>query len=260
MQFENQFSVNAPIADVWAVLLDVERVAPCLPGAKVIERTGDDSYVVGMRVKVGPMAMEYRGNVEILEKDDAAHRAVLSGSGKEVRGQGAAEATAEMTLLEEGGATVATIKTDVKLSGRMASMGQGVIADVSKKLVNTFSDNLQAMMAPSPVGAVAAPGAGAATSAAAPYPDAAPMPPVASAVPAGVNGAATGPGATATLPAVGPAPVAAAAPRPNEEASLPVMSIVGAVIMDRLRTPQVAVPVAIVVLGLGALIVWLVRH
>jgi uncharacterized protein len=260
MQFENQFSVNAPIADVWAVLLDVERVAPCLPGAKVIERTGHDAYVVGMRVKVGPMAMEYRGNVEILEKDDAAHRAVLSGSGKEVRGQGAAEATAEMTLVEEGGATVATIKTDVKLSGRMASMGQGVIADVSKKLVNTFSDNLQAMMAPAPVGAVAAPGAEAVAAPAAPYAAAAPAPAEASAVPAGVNGAATGPGATAVPPAVGPAPVAAAAPRPSEDASLPVMSIMGAVIMDRLRTPQVAVPVAIVVLGLGALIVWLVRH
>jgi len=82
MQFENQFSVNAPIADVWAVLLDVERVAPCLPGAKVIEQTGDDAYVVGMRVKVGPITMEYKGNVEIVEKDEAAHRAVLSGSGR----------------------------------------------------------------------------------------------------------------------------------------------------------------------------------
>ena len=156
MQFENQFSVSAPIADVWAILLDVERVAPCLPGARVIERTGDDAYVVGMRVKVGPMTMEYKGNVEIVERDNAAHRAVLSGSGKEVRGQGAAEATAEMALREEGGATVAIIKTDVKLSGRMASMGQGVIADVSKKLVNTFSDNLQAMMAAEP-GAPAVP-------------------------------------------------------------------------------------------------------
>src|SRR4030088_662548 len=156
MQFENQFTVTAPIADVWAVLLDVGRVAPCLPGARVIERTGYNAYVVGMRVKVGPMTMEYRGNVEIVERDNAAHRAVLSGSGKEIRGGGAAEATAEMTLREDGAATVATIKTDVKLSGRMASMGQGVIADVSKKLVNTFSDNLQAMMASAPVGAAAA--------------------------------------------------------------------------------------------------------
>src|ERR1700737_3614741 len=189
MQFENRFSVSAPIADVWAILLDVERVAPCLPGARVIERTGDDAYVVGMRVKVGPMTMEYKGNVEIVERDNAAHRAVLSGSGKEVRGQGAAEATAEMALREEGGATVAIIKTDVKLSGRMASMGQGVIADVSKKLVNTFSDNLQAMMAPAPVGAGDPPPVGAVVS-----PDA----PATAAVPASaLAGDGAGPGATA---------------------------------------------------------------
>ena len=68
MQFENQFSVSAPIADVWAILLDVERVAPCLPGAKVLERTGEDQYVVGMRVKIGPISMEYKGNVEIVER------------------------------------------------------------------------------------------------------------------------------------------------------------------------------------------------
>jgi carbon monoxide dehydrogenase subunit G len=253
MQFENQFSVNAPIADVWAVLLDVERVAPCLPGAKVIEQTGDDAYVVGMRVKVGPITMEYKGNVEIVEKDEAAHRAVLSGSGREVRGQGAAEATAEMTLTDEGGATVATVKTDVKLSGRMASMGQGVIADVSKKLVNTFSENLQAMMAPAAVGAVAAAEPEATASPAAVTTPAAPGPALA-------DGAAAGPGATATPPAVVPAPVAAAAPRPADDTSLPLMSIAGAVLMGRLRKPQVAVPLVIVVIALGVLIFWLVRH
>jgi carbon monoxide dehydrogenase subunit G len=253
MQFENQFSVNAPIADVWAVLLDVERVAPCLPGAKVIEQTGDDAYVVGMRVKVGPITMEYKGNVEIVEKDEAAHRAVLSGSGREVRGQGAAEATAEMTLTDEGGATVATVKTDVKLSGRMASMGQGVIADVSKKLVNTFSENLQAMMAPAAVGAVAAAEPEATASPAAVTTPAAPGPALA-------DGAAAGPGATATPPAVVPAPVAAAAPRPADDTSLPLMSIAGVVLMGRLRKPQVAVPLVIVVIALGVLIFWLVRH
>ena len=253
MQFENQFSVNAPIADVWAVLLDVERVAPCLPGAKVIEQTGDDAYVVGMRVKVGPITMEYKGNVEIVEKDEAAHRAVLSGSGREVRGQGAAEATAEMTLTDEGGATVATVKTDVKLSGRMASMGQGVIADVSKKLVNTFSENLQAMMAPAAVGAVAAAEPEATASPAVVTTPAAPGPALA-------DGAAAGPGATATPPAVVPAPVAAAAPRPADDTSLPLMSIAGVVLMGRLRKPQVAVPLVIVVIALGVLIFWLVRH
>ena len=252
MQFENEFSVNAPIADVFAVLLDVERVSPCLPGAKVIEQTGDDAYVVGMRVKVGPITMEYKGNVEIVEKDDALHRAVLRGSGKEVRGQGSTEATAEMILTEAAGATRAIVKTDVKLSGRMASMGQGVIADVSKKLVNTFSENLAAMMAPAPVAAVAATEAGAPTAPAAETSDGTPT--------ATSDGAAARPGASATPAAVARAPVAAAASRPADDASLPLMSIAGSVIMGRLRTPQVAIPVAVVVIGLVALIVWRVRH
>jgi hypothetical protein len=174
---------------------------------------------------------------------------VLSGSGKEIRGQGAAEATAEMTLLEEGHATVATIKTDVKLSGRMASMGQGVIADVSKKLVNTFSDNLQAMMAPAPVGAAASPPPDEVVSLPAAAAAGAPRPALA--------GAGAGPGATAVPAAVAPE---AAAPRPKEEASLPLMSIAGAVLMGRLRTPQVAVPLVIVVVALGALVFWLVSR
>ncbi len=146
MKFENRFSVTAPIANVWDTLLDVERVAPCLPGAKVLERTGEDDYVVAMRVKVGPIAMEYKGNVTIVEKDEAAHRAVLKGSGRELRGQGAAEAEAEMLLTQDGDDTIATINTDVKLSGRAASMGQGVIAEVAKKLVDTFSINLASLL------------------------------------------------------------------------------------------------------------------
>ena len=233
MEFENQFSVKAPIDDVWRVLLDVERVAPCLPGARVQEHTGEDEYVVGMRVKVGPIAMEYKGNVRIVERDDATHRAVLNGSGREVRGQGAAEATAEMVLTQDGDATVARIKTDVKLSGRMASMGQGVIADVSRRLIDTFSANLQAMMAPAPV-AVAAP------------------------LEAG------GHGTVASVATVAPGPVtparASTPPAPPDDASLPLMSIAGAVLVSRLRNPRVAIPVAIVVLGVAALVYRLVRR
>jgi hypothetical protein len=158
-----------------------------------------------------------------------------------------------MTLREEGGATVATINTDVKLSGRMASMGQGVIADVSKKLVNTFSDNLQAMMVPTPVGAAMSPASVSAAS---------PSAPVTAAMPAQARAdrAAAGPGATVFPPAATPAPAAAAPPRPSEEASLPLMSIAGAVLMGRLRTPQVAVPLAIGVIAVGVLVFWLVRH
>ena len=219
MEFENRFSVRAPIADVWDVLLDVERVAPCLPGAKVLERIGEDEYVVAMRVKVGPISMEYKGNVQILGKDAVAHRAVLSGSGRELRGQGAAEAQAEMLLIQEGGDTVATIKTDVKLSGRAASMGQGVIAEVSKKLVDTFSTNLASMLEP-PVEAPA-------------------------------------------LEASSPSTTAAAVPQPfvpSDDAALPVLSVVGSVVIGRLRSRRVAVPVGIAVVALVAFVLWLLRH
>jgi uncharacterized protein len=213
MQFENQFTVKSPIGDVWDTLLDVERVTPCVPGAKVLERTGDDQYVVAMRVKVGPISMEYKGNVEIVSKDPVAHRAVLHASGKELRGQGAAEADAEMLLSEDGDRTVAVIKTDVKLSGRAASMGQGVIADVSKKMIDTFSTNLASMLAP-----------------ATPDPS-----------DDGAN-----PGAARAAPARAPfVPVA--------EASLPVLSVLGSVVMDRLRRPRVAGGIAAA--ALAALVV-----
>ena len=219
MEFENHFSVKAPIAEVWDVLLDVERVAPCLPGAKVLERVGEDQYVVGMRVKVGPISMEYKGDVKIVEKDDAEHRAVLKGSARELRGQGAAEAEAEMLLIQDGDETMATIKTDVKLSGRAASMGQGVIAEVAKKLVDTFSVNLAGMLV---------------APAAAPTPD-----------------------ATGQSP---PAAEAASRPDAGSDASLPVLSIVGAVAMDRLRSPSVAAPVGVAIVGLIAFLLWLWRR
>ena len=232
MEFENEFSVNAPVDDVWRVLLDVERVAPCLPGARVQERIGEDEYVVGMRVKVGPISMEYKGNVKIVERDDANHRAVLSGNGRELRGQGAAEATAEMLLTQDGDATRARIKTDVKLSGRMASMGQGVIGDVSRKLIDTFSANLQAMVAPAAVAT------------------AAPM--------QAPGGAETTPTAVVATHPAATTPAAAAAPA--EDASLPLMSIAGAVLVSRLRRPEVAIPLAIAAIVVAGLVLRRMRH
>ena len=215
MQFENKFTVMSPIGDVWDTLLDVERVTPCVPGAKVLERTGEDQYVVAMRVKLGPISMEYKGNVEIVSKDPVAHRAVLHASGKELRGQGAAEADAEMLLSEDGDATVAVIKTDVKLSGRAASMGQGVIADVSKKMIDTFSTNLASMLVP--------------------------------ATPAPADDAADAEAARAT-PAAAPFV-------PADDASLPVLSVIGSVAMDRLRRPRVAAGIA-----LAALVAFVMRR
>src|SRR5215210_379115 len=170
MKFENTFEVDAPIDEVYAALLDVERVAPCVPGAEVLEKTGDDNYQVAIKVKVGPISMTYKGNVEIVERDDEHHRAVMRARARETRGQGTADARVNMTLTEEGPEhTKGTVEADVQLAGRAAAMGRGVIQDVSAKIVTTFSQNLEAMLSgrgtPAEVPAPAGAGTGAAAAA-----------------------------------------------------------------------------------------------
>src|SRR3954469_7807130 len=128
MQFENTFDVDAPLDQVWNTILDVEKVAPNVPGAEVLEKTGDNAYKVGIKVKLGPITMQYRGDMEIAERDDAQHRAVMRVKAKEARGQGTADATATIELSD---ATKGSIKTDVRLSGRAATMGRGVVQDVA---------------------------------------------------------------------------------------------------------------------------------
>src|SRR5215217_5852120 len=146
MEFENHFDVDVPIDEVWDALLDLERVAPAVPGARVVERRSDDAYKVAIKVRVGPMSMTYNGEVEITERDDAAHRAVMRARAKESRGQGTADADVTMVLSGRDGRTAATVTTDVQLSGKVASMGQGVLQDVSGRLVQTFAQNLAAML------------------------------------------------------------------------------------------------------------------
>jgi carbon monoxide dehydrogenase subunit G len=158
MQFENRFEVDAPLDEVWQTVLDVERVAPTVPGAKVLERTSDTAYKVAIKVKVGPMSMTYKGDVEIVERDDAGHRAVMRARAKESRGQGTADADVTMVLDGENGHTNATITTDVDLSGKVATMGQGVLQDVSGRLVETFAKNLADMLEGKPAEAPPAPG------------------------------------------------------------------------------------------------------
>ena len=146
MRFENGFEVEAPIDEVWRTVLDVERVAPTVPGAKVLERTSDSSYKVGIKVKLGPMSMQYKGDIEIVEADESSHEAKMTARAKESRGQGTADADVTMKLTEEGGRTVGSIVTDVKVSGKAASMGRGVMQDVAGRMVGTFAENLATML------------------------------------------------------------------------------------------------------------------
>jgi len=145
MRLEDRFTVEAPIDEVYATLLDLDKVTPCVPGAELISTSGDVS-TVGIRVRVGPISMQYRGDVEIIERDPAAHRAVMKVTAREVRGQGTAEARAELRLSQEGATTAGDVQVDVDISGRAASMGQGAIQDVSSKLVGRFARNLTRML------------------------------------------------------------------------------------------------------------------
>ena len=118
MEFQNEFDVQAPIDEVYAAMLDLERVGPAMPGAEVLEKTGDDRYKVAIKVKVGPISMQYRGDVEIVDRDPAAHSARLSVQARETRGQGTASADVDMRLDERDGGTHGAITAQVKLAGR----------------------------------------------------------------------------------------------------------------------------------------------
>jgi carbon monoxide dehydrogenase subunit G len=146
MEFENTFVVDAPVEKVWDLLLDVERIAPCMPGAQVLEQTADDAYKVAVKVKLGPMTMNYKGDVEIVDKDAVAHSATMRAKAKEARGQGTASASIRMALEPQDGRTQASILTEMQMSGKAAAMGQGVIKDVAATLTDTFAQNLAALV------------------------------------------------------------------------------------------------------------------
>jgi carbon monoxide dehydrogenase subunit G len=137
MELRNEFRVGEPIERVWEVLTDVERIAPCMPGAELQEVT-DDEYRGVVRVKVGPITAQYKGAAHFLEKDDDGHRAVLRAEGRETRGQGNANATVTAHLEPDGDGTSVSVVTDLMITGRVAQFGRGVLAEVSTKLLDQF--------------------------------------------------------------------------------------------------------------------------
>jgi carbon monoxide dehydrogenase subunit G len=164
MEFEHSFSVPVPPEKAWDVLLDVERVAPCMPGAKVEAVEGND--INGrMKVKVGPISQEYRGTAHFAERDAASHTVVLEASGKETRGSGTASASVRAVLHGEDGKTVVSVKTTLNVTGRPAQMGRGILEDVGGRLVTRFADNLAAMLSEGEGGGTAGTGTAGAPSA-----------------------------------------------------------------------------------------------
>lgn len=153
MQINSTFSVVAPIDTVWDTIMDFERVAGCVPGARILNKLSDDAYQVGMTVKLGPVNMQYKGLLNVMERNAAEHRAVLGGKAQETRGQGTADATVTLQLTEEaGGTTRGTVNAELSLSGKAAAMGKGVIGSVTEQMMALFASNLQAMIT-APAGA-----------------------------------------------------------------------------------------------------------
>ncbi len=151
MELKDSFEVAHPIGAVWEVLTDVERIAPCLPGAQLTGSDGDVHEGL-VKVKVGPITSQYKGKASFTERDDDAHRLLMSASGRDTRGAG--NASAEITVSLEAvtdASTRVSVHTDLTITGKVAQFGRGVLADVSKKLMGQFADNLADLVAASEV-------------------------------------------------------------------------------------------------------------
>jgi uncharacterized protein len=142
VKIENEFVVSAPVQQAWEAMLDLERIAPCLPGAS-IDEASDEEYQGTMAIKLGPISARYRGTVNIEEADEENHRAVMRANGKETRGQGSASATITSTLYEENGNTRVHVETDMQVAGRVAQFGRGIMQDVAEELMGRFSTCLE---------------------------------------------------------------------------------------------------------------------
>jgi carbon monoxide dehydrogenase subunit G len=137
MKLEHDFEVAAELRDAWPLLLDLERIAPCMPGAQLQEVDGDE-YRGIVKVKVGPITAQYRGAARVVEADEAARKVVLRAEGRDTRGQGNAAADIVATLTAEGSRTRVHVDTDLNVTGKVAQFGRGVMADVSAKLMDQF--------------------------------------------------------------------------------------------------------------------------
>jgi carbon monoxide dehydrogenase subunit G len=150
MKIDNQFSVNVPIDEAWNALTDLERIAPCMPGAQLTGREGD-AYLGTVKVKVGPVISEFAGTASFVEKDDATYHAVIDAKGRDSRGSGNASATITAHLQSDSPTrTTVVVETDMKISGKLAQFGSGMIAEVSSKLLGQFADSLEQLLAAPP--------------------------------------------------------------------------------------------------------------
>lgn len=155
MKLENTFTIDAPVDEVWTAMLNLERVAGCVPGSEVVGPSSDGGLEANIRIKVGPMSMKYRGAVLIVEQDGASRRAVMQAKAREAQGQGTA--TADMVMqVHDGSPVEVSIVTDLDVTGRVAQMGRGVMQDVAGRVIADFAKGLQAMIVDDGAGSGAA--------------------------------------------------------------------------------------------------------
>lgn len=228
MKIDSEFTVSVPIAKAWEVLTDIEGIAPCLPGAQLTGLEGDD-YLGKVKVKVGPVITEYAGTAAFSAKDDTAYRAVIDAKGRDSRGAGNASAVITAQLRADGDRTVVSVDTELKISGKIAQLGSGMIQEVSAKLLGQFVDNLEAKLAAS--------GAGTEAVVAASLPEALPV----EAAPAGIVEAAVSP------------PPRTFEPTPEPEA-VDLVGLAGGAVARRL------IPVAVAVVVLVAIVIYVARR
>lgn len=285
MLLTNEFVVHRPLEETWAVLTDLERIAPCMPGAQLTSVQGDD-YHGKVKVKVGPMTAQFSGVATFKERDAAAHRAVIDARGRDATGKGRASALVTAVLAAEGDATKVTVETDLTIAGPLAQMGRSTIGDISTRLLGQFVANLEQQLAETPPAPAASPAeTSASTPAGAGQTETLVATPAAAPAETLVNTPAT-----ATAPATAPAPATATAPAPatapaetlvnTPAGATPTQTLVNtpagaeqavrvidgpeAAPVNLLETAgtgnliKIAIPVVVLVAAIVALVVWLV--
>lgn len=145
MELVHDFTVPVPADQAYALLVDLEKVGPCMPGA-VITSVDGDSFEGGMKIKLGPIGMTFKGDGELVEKDPAAGRAVIQARGRDAKGNGGAQATVTANLTERGGVTDVHVVTDLNVTGKAAQFGGGVMRDVSNRMLAQFAANLEGLI------------------------------------------------------------------------------------------------------------------
>ena len=271
MEFTHEFHVPSDVDTTFTTLIDLEKVAPCLPGA-TLEEVDGDTYTGRVKVKVGPIQVIYRGTAEIVEVDHGSHRGRIEARGKETRGAGTASADVVATLHGDGDGTRVVVDTDLHITGKPAQFGRGVMADVGEKIIDSFAERLRAMLEEGEVAAGPEAVATGAAAAAGAGPDTArsevPAEAAAAEAEASAAGAAAGVGADAGGGAEpGPealATGAAAAGRPGprrieptpgrEDDALDLLEVAGA------ATAKRALPIVALLAAVAALIWWLRRR